>query len=332
MSQGVPTKVHIYSDGHFPDVKEFAQGNLSFDYHPVGRYGARNVNNLGIVTFSASRNERNRTRLSVLTQVANYGAASADVRVRLEGKVGSRLLDPQEIPVHIDARKFDSDGAGKEPGLAPVPFDELANVTDNENVVLHAQLVDPHDDFTLDDEAWLTLGVVRKARVLIVDEDHKFGAGTAPADPVLYSFFHMAAVDRVAKVEYIKPSQLGDEKKYGARARKGDFDLVIFDGAGPEKLEDMPAANTWFIDCLPPPWKKDAMPRASFPKITMNRHPLFRGLSSLEEIRVANAFLFNMNQESVPARSPRLLETRNNDALLFILARQSFSDMNKSAS
>src|ERR1051326_128443 len=47
MSQGVPTKVHIYSDGHFPDVKEFAQGNLSFDYHPVGRYGARNVNNLG---------------------------------------------------------------------------------------------------------------------------------------------------------------------------------------------------------------------------------------------------------------------------------------------
>ncbi len=203
----------------------------------------------------------------------------------------------------------------------------MTGIKDDDNVVLHVHLMEHTDDFLLDDDAWLTLGVIRKARVLIVDEEHPFGKGTAPADPVLYAFFHQSAVDRVAKVEYLKPAELTDDDKYGSRARKGEFDLVIFDGKGPEKVDDMPAANTWFIDCLPPPWRKADMPRTSYPPIKMNRHPLLRGLSALEEIRVANGFLFDMTQPGVPARSPRLLETENNNALLFILDRQSFSDM-----
>jgi hypothetical protein len=144
---------------------------------------------------------------------------------------------------------------------------------------------------------------------------------------VLHSFFDQPATRRVAAVEYIKTEDMSNDEKYGDRVRKGQFDLVIFDRKGPDRKEEMPPANTWFIDCLPPPWSKADAPRVKNPAVSMNRHPLMRGLSGLDEIVFFDIFVFDMKQEGVPPRSPRLLETDNDHAVLFLLARQSFADL-----
>ena len=38
--EAVAAEVHLFSDGRFPDVPGFAAGNLSLEYHRVGRPGA----------------------------------------------------------------------------------------------------------------------------------------------------------------------------------------------------------------------------------------------------------------------------------------------------
>src|SRR5262249_8108210 len=59
------------------------------------------------------------------------------------------------------------------PGEAAVNFD-VKDLTDADTV-LHVRLKHAGDVFPLDDEAWLVLGVVRKAQVLVV----------GPANPIL---------------------------------------------------------------------------------------------------------------------------------------------------
>ena len=69
------------------------------------------------------------------------------------------------------------------------------------------------------------LGVVRKARVLIV----------TPGNAILRNFFDQDAALKAAEVSYLTPAELDDDAKYLQPANNGSFDLVIFDRCAPGK-------------------------------------------------------------------------------------------------
>lgn len=324
--EGVPTEVHVFSDGRFPDVPEFALDNLSLVLHTIGQPGPDAVDNVGIVSFNAVRDETDPTRLRVFVRVLNFRKKSVEVRLRLTGEVnGAKLEDPQSEVLALPGREAMAFLAGKDkqgpvdtPGESAVSF-VVAGVDEASNVILHAELVDWRDQFALDDQAWLTVGFVRKARVLLA----------GPHNPILRAFFDHPATQRIVATTYLTPDELGDKAKYLQPAREGAFDLVIFDRCAPAAEDQMPNANTYFIDAVPPPWKRDDLPRLQGPQIKgwMGRHPLLRYLSGLTEIGVVEAFRFDLKDPRVPPRTPRLLEAGKDVALLFTLGRQSYTDL-----
>ena len=198
----------------------------------------------------------------------------------------------------------------------------LEEIDEGSDVVLHARLTkgkEPwRDQLALDDQAWLVAGVARKARVLIV----------TPGNAILSDFFGLEETAKVAAVSYLAPADLASEARYRGPARSGAFDLVVFDRCAPA-ADAMPAANTFFIDEAPPPWKRAAMPplkRAAI-KNPASGHRLMRHLSGLDEIAFDGGFAFDLEAEGVPARVPRLLEGEGGTALLFVLPRRSWQDV-----
>jgi von Willebrand factor type A domain len=335
--QGIPTEVHLFSDGRFPDVPDFTLGNLNLQFHAIGQAGTANVDNVAIVTFNALRDEKDPSKLQVLTRLANYRDKEVQVKIDVEILIDDQppiLRDPDEPKgvVTIPPRKVTADpnqpsGKLDLPGEAYATF-LINDLDERSNVVLHAQLRDPagkawRDHFQADNEAWLVVGVVRKARVLIV--------GDAINKP-LRDFFDQPAAHRVSTVTYLTSADVKNEKLYKQPAREGAFDLVIFDRCaperGPEKEPDafMPLANTFFIDAVPPsmerPKEKIGDPRV---KGWMKEHPLMQYLPGLQDIRVYEAFALNF--KDLPPRTPRLLESDRDNALMFALSRQTFTDV-----
>jgi hypothetical protein len=334
--EGVPTEVHLYSDGRFPDVPEFALGNLNMQFHAIGQPGAGSVNNVAIVALNALRDVNDPRKLRVLANVANYRDQEALVKVDLEVIVNDKLLDilasdnpkgalkvsPRTVVAEVGAPDGKRDLAGE--GSATFLVND---VDDKSNVVLHAVLRDLdgkpwRDHFQADNEAWLVVGVVRKARVLIVGNPNK----------PLRDFFDQPATQRVANVTYLTPDDLKNDKVYRQPARDGAFDLVIFDRCSPAKGPadkpdvNMPLANTFFIDAVPPPLDKPTEKIAD-PRVRnwMKEHPLLQYVPGLQDVRVSEAFAFSF--KSAPPRTPRLLESDKDQALMFTLTRQTFTDV-----
>jgi hypothetical protein len=332
-AEGMPTEVFLYSDGRFPDVSDFNLGNLSVEYHAMGD-GSENV---GIVTLNAARDDRDPGRILVFAQVANYRMEAAPVQIELEVFVNGALKDIYKPQAgdgneggHIEARKSVPVDEGKPegprrdvPGRGTFTF-VVSDVDEQADVIMRARLKNNTDKFPLDDEAWLVVGVVRKARILVVRSENK----------PLEAFFDHPATQKVASVTYLDPAALKDRQKYLQPAREGAWDLVVFDRCAPAGEDDMPAANTWFIDEVPPPWKKadivkDKANVLSAPPVKgwAEKSPLLRYLTGLHEIGIDTAFRFDLTDERVPPRTPRLLETDRNVALLFTLPRQSYTDL-----
>jgi hypothetical protein len=148
----------------------------------------------------------------------------------------------------------------------------------------------------------------------------------------LRGFFDQEATAKVATVTYLEPSDLDDDAKYKKPARDGAFDLVIFDRCAPASEDLLPLANTWFIGDVPPPWKRSEMKPMTdvLVRNPASRHPLMRHLTALDEIPFdskGSAFLFDLKDPRVPPRTPRLLETGKETALMFALARRSYTDV-----
>ncbi|HXG08588.1 MAG TPA: VWA domain-containing protein [Gemmataceae bacterium] len=337
--EGTPTEVHIFSDGRFPDLPDFALANLNVVLHTVGEPGPQGRDNVGIVSFSAVRDDTDPGRLRVFLRVLNFRTAPVECRVEVEWTVnGERIDDPYReklllaacevappltpTPLPLGGERGKAEGAqppGRDtPGEAVATF-VLADIAEGANVVLHARLLDVSDKFALDDQAWLTIGLVRKAKVLVVGSPN----------PILHAFFDHPATEKIATTTYLSPAELGDEAKYGRPAREGYYDLVVFDRCAPAREEDLPLSNTFFIDAVPPPWKKEQMARLENPEIKgwMSKHPLLRYLTGLTEIGLTEAFRFDLKDPRVPPRTPRLIEAGKDVALLFTLDRQSFTDL-----
>lgn len=328
--EGVETDVHLYSDGRFPDAPDFALGNLRVQFHAAGKPGT-DVNNVGIVGFSANRDEFDPTRLLVFVRLLNF--RPADVRAKLEVQVfiDGKLSKAYEQTADLTKRVFEADKlndagevvvAGKDrPGEATATF-EVLDLDDRQEVVIRARLTDHKDEFAEDDTAWLVVGVVRKARVLIA----------GPANRVLDAFFDDPATGAVVDVVKIGKDDLGDGGKYLRPARDGAFDLVIFDRCGPRREDEMPQGNTLFIGYPPPPWVPPGQPQPAGKTVEkveqpavkgwVNQHGLLRYLTGLHEIGIAEGLRFT----GLPPRTPRLMEGDRDLFLCFTLSRGPYTD------
>jgi hypothetical protein len=321
-AEGIAATVHLYSDGRFPDVPQFAAGNLSLQYHRIGAPGAESVNNVGIVTMNAVRDEKDSSKLQVFIRLLNFRKEPANVTVELEWRVAQADLKIDRKEVNLPARVVELGEKNAvvrdDPGERVVTFD-LDDVDEASDVVLHARLKGWRDQFALDDEAWLVAGVVRKARVLIA----------TPGNQILRDFFDLEETARVAKVTWISPADLKDPAKYLRPGRAGEYDLVIFDRCAPPDVDSLPLGNTFFIDSVPPPWQRKDMPplKGAMIRNPASSHELMRHLTGLDEIAFTGAFKFDLRAEGVPPRVPRLLEADRETALLFVLSRQSFRDL-----
>jgi hypothetical protein len=370
--RGIDTTVHLYSDGRYTKLSEAtlaslnarlagntnALGNLSLRYHMAGKAGAENVDNVGIVTLSAVRyiedplkqrkpGEIDAQQLLVTARVANYRAQQAEVKLRLDVYVDGQLFLPRQQTLVIEPRQVKVTPADKEtekteedrPGEKGMDV-KLPPLDLSKHIVVHAYLDKHKDDFPLDDEAWLTVSALRKAKVLIV----------GPSNTVFDAFFDQEATNRLASVERLTPADLATEV-YRKHARGGDVDLVIFDRCAPEDEADMPLANTYFIDQVPPPWHRSRTtyrPPVVIP--SKGNHPVLRFLTTLSEMRISEAFEFDVRRDLDPPGKQdkpadnkeadkedeskrqlpavtRILESSGQKPLLFSLVRGPYVDM-----
>lgn len=334
-AEGIPTELHIFSDGRFPDPTSFALGNLNPHFHLAGQSAVDSSDNVALVTLNALRDESDASKVQIFARASNFRDREVKSQVQLEVIVDGRLKDVFEKEIKIAARKKIEEPRepGKEeilvrdtPGEGTVTFD-LRDLDDRSNVVVHARLVNVRDKLPLDDEAWLVVGVVRKARVLIVTR----------GNDALQAFFEDEAALEVARIERLAPADLTTDK-YLRPARDGLYDLVIFDRCGPDKEENMPLANTFFIGYPPPPWKQASEEKKEKPdpftvtriesphiKGWMNKHAILRYLVALHEIGISEAF--RISKDELPPRTPRLMESDQDVALMLVLSRQSYADL-----
>jgi hypothetical protein len=350
------TEVHLFSDGRFPDMPDFALGNLIIHFHRAGKLerqevtpellkaagqtssgkvslGPAIVNNVALVAFNASRDDEDPTKLQVFARVLNFRRDPVNTKIELEVQVRGQTTGVYERKLDLPARQLkiakiseaELAGANKTDKAAPEPYClqtvpseasvtfDLTDIDDRANAVLHARLVGVADHFPLDDEAWLVVGVVRKARILLVGR----------ANEALDAFFTDASTGKVATVSRLSPDDLSKDS-YRGPARNGEYDLVIFDRCGPASEDDMPRANTFFIGYPPPPWKLANLDKISNPQIKgwMGKHPVLKYLTALQEVGVAEAF----KVPDIPERN-RLIEIDQKNALLFRRTREAFTDL-----
>lgn len=329
-AEGMQADVHLFSDGRFADVPDFALANLQLSFHSPETVEPGNANNVGIVRFDAVRDEQDPTKLQAFVRVLNFRGVAVRGGLDLDVLTGGKTVqDVRHRDLVLGAREYappvpddpSPTNTGKDvPGEALVKFD-LQGIDENADVTLRVKLTGITDAFGADDEAWLVLGIVRKARLLIV----------TAGNPLLEYFFDSRAARQVADVATIKPGQLKDEKLYGDPAREGKFDLVVFDRCAPEREELMPRANTLFIGTPPPPWHAGGaddgfrVTPVQFPPIRgwVDADPVMRGLRGWHELEIAEAF----RTPNLPPKTPRLVEGDADLLLMFTLSRQAFKDL-----
>jgi hypothetical protein len=348
-AEGIPAEVHLYSDGRFPAVPEFSAGNLNLHYHAAGQFvldaavpaggggdnakpglkpAPESADNVALVTFNAVRDERDASRLQVFVRALNFRPDEVSAAVQLEVLVNGALRGVYEKPLTLPARKVEADNTADKgendvrdnPGEASAAF-EVGDMDDRSDVVMHARLKNVEDRFPLDDEAWLVIGVSRKARVLIVGN----------TNDILDKFFDADEVREVARIDRLQPEDLGKDA-YRKPARNGTYDLVVFDRCAPAEEADLPRSNTFFVGYPPPPWKRADLETLHNPHVTgwMSKDRVLRDLAALYTMEIDEAFKL----KDLPPRTPLLIEGRviapgqNVDtALLVALNRQSFTDL-----
>ncbi|MFL5330927.1 MAG: VWA domain-containing protein [Gemmataceae bacterium] len=323
-NEGVKTAVHLFSDGRFADATDFAVGNLQIQFHVIGQPGPE-VDNVGIVAFNASRDEYDPSRLLIYARLNNFRNKPArvkmEVNVFIDGKLEKAYDRVVELGKRVIAMSPESKDAPSvivkdEPGEATLTF-EVPDLDDRQEIVVRGRLINHADAFPADDEAFLVVGVIRKARVLII----------GPPNSVIDAFFNDPATKAVVDSSRLTKEELGDRNKYLNPAQEGQYDLIIFDCCGPAREEEMPQANTLFIGYPPPPWKPAGQPQPqgkTVEKIDQpaikgwtNQHGLLKYLTGLQEVGLFEALRIG----GLPPRTPKLMEGDRDLLLLFTLNR-----------
>jgi von Willebrand factor type A domain/Aerotolerance regulator N-terminal len=358
---GIQAVVHLYSDGRFAKLTEAElkslnlrmgederTGGFKVRYHRAGAVAEKpgNVNNLAIVGFNAIRqlapSKKNAAQRPpqylAFVRLANFRAKEASVKVKLEVFVEGERRHVLETVAKLPARVYVAGEGDKEekdePGEESADF-VLPLIEARRNIMLHAYLDQPNDDFALDDQAWLVLGTTRKARVLIVGKANAF----------FDAFFNMDATKRIAIAERMAPDDLPTES-YRKKARSGEFDLVVFDRCAPADEADLPLANTYFIDQPPPPWQRgDKTLKNPLMMPSKLNDLLLKDVTTIGEIRADHAFVFDVNNNLDPNAAAevklpdsdakrrvlptitRIVEASNQTPMLFTMARGPHTDL-----
>lgn len=329
-AEGMQADVHLYSDGRFSDVTDFALANLQLSFHSPPSQVVGHADNIGIVKFDAVRDEQDPTRVQAFVRVLNFRNGPVKVGVDLDVLSGGKAIrDIRHRELSLPKREYEApiaddpsptNTAKDQPGEATAKFD-LTGIEENADIILHVKLTGVKDAFPADDQAWLVLGIVRKARILIVTS----------ANPLLEYFFNSRATSQVADVVFIQPSQLKESKSYIEPARDGKYDLVIFDRCGPDTVDDLPRSNTMFIGFPRPPWHiggdDDAyrVKTVQYPAIRgwADTDPVMRGLRGWYELEIAEAYRYG----NLPPKTPKLVEGDQELLLLFPIQRQAYKDL-----
>src|SRR5262249_25309119 len=318
--KGITAEVHLYSDGRFPDVQNFNLGNLDLRYHQAGKSG----DNVALVDLNAVRDENDKTLIQVFARVLNFGETEVPLKIKLEAP--TLQWYPPEKPITIPPfgkRKGEGDDttALAKPGEQSVTFN-IPNADDQTEVIIHVRLTEMTDNFLLDNEGWLVVGVVRKARVLII----------GPPNPTLKDVFNDEPAQDVAEVTWLSLDDFKKDKqtKYLEPARSGAYDLVIFDRCAPDRKEDdpnfeMPRGNTFFIGAFPPEFAFDPAKKVEkvFVKDAVKNNMLMRYLTGLHEVGARVVYKI----ENLPPKTPLLLEGEDNLAMMVSLTRNAHTDI-----
>ncbi len=338
-TEGVPADVHLFSDGRFPAPAEFALTNLNITYHVPPAVGADNlalarlaIDRGWIAPFPddaendsadptpkvGERDADDPRRATVTAFVRNYrDQPLGKLVVRLEILNADGELQRAYSRTIRPAARRDQNPAGK-----AVQF-HLPDLEEGADVTLRAWLDGANDALPADDEAWLALGVVRRAKVLVLSPDN---------NKLLRAFFESPAHKAIAEATWEPPAAIGDDAKYGNPVREGKYDLVIFDRCGPVADHQMPNANTWFIGHPPPPFKLAAQKDDPLSVIPMkgpsvqgalDRHPIMRNLRGLYDIAIDEAFQL----PKLPNGTQKLLEGAGGHVLIAGVPRGPFTDL-----
>ena len=345
---GFEADVYLLSDGRFPAVKDFALQNLNIRFPEMpDKLGGGRSDNVGIISFDASREGDRDSKLIAKASIANYRENVSTVKVWLDVKAGDGTLVKVYAPSAVELAVEDSEARNRKPEEVLIPAKpvrteddgkrkgamesrpenvaivrfNLEGLADSSDIRLEVRLEHAGDAFKADDQATLVFGVARKANVLVV----------TPGNRVLRFWFDTTEAKSLADFAYVLPE---DYKSYVGAARDGKYDLIVFDRTGPETEDDMPAGNTLFIGYPPPPYialeknspnDKNSVIEVKGPRVRASdrRHPLMKDIGNVEEVGVDTAFRLPF----LPPRTPRLLEGDRDLVLLAAIARQAYTDL-----
>jgi hypothetical protein len=257
-TQGVPATLYIFSDGRFPDVRDFKLGNLTPVFVPIGETQPAN---LAITSFTTSRRPGDEKHVQAFARLQNFGPAAVK----------------SEVELYRDGELADSSTVEIAPGESESLVFDLGELASGE-LRLRASA---GGVLAVDDEAWTAIAPPRRGRVLLVTAGNdalKLAIGTDSAR-------------QLADVEIAEPGIL-KTPEYRAQAASGYYALVIYDDCAPDEL---PQANTLFIGRLPPEgWKQADGKVAQGPQIidVESSHPLMQ-LIDLGNVRFAEAMILS---------------------------------------
>jgi hypothetical protein len=289
-------QLHLFTDGGFPDVKDFSLGSLSLAgasmdekdnekayFNVIGKES----NNVAIVGMMVRRNDDHPEQLQVFARLYNFSSEpfTCNSQLLLDGQ----LKDAREVKIPAKSEQ-------------PVAFD-LENL---EQGILELRL-DAKDALAADNTARCVVGNIRRGRVLLVTRSNRW----------LDLALKTEAVQQVCDVERLMPDAM-ESDDFKQKSASGHYDLVIFDGCAPET---MPQCNTLFFGAIP------KVPGLGEPRILKgpvvaevnDTHPLFRFLT-MDNVGIIESLL-----PELPPGTEWLIES-GEGPLAFLLTREGFWD------
>ncbi len=330
-NEGIPADVHLYSDGRFP-TPDFALANLNLTYHvPPAPPVSDNVDILKCDVERGWQSAGNptdeddpadptptpqdqdaddQTKVTVVVSVRNFSSTARPgqkIRLELFDQAGD-LQGAYRRSINLAAN------ADQSPEGKLVVF-YLSDIPEGTDFILKTSLLNNTDTFPLDDTAWAVLGVVRKAKLLILSPDNNF---------LLRAVFDRPAQKKICTTTYLPISAMNDPALYADPARQGQYDLVIFDRCTPKTADDLPKGNTLFIGSVPPQLADTPRRTVRGPTVqgSLDRHPLMQNLRGLYEIGIDESFAL----ADWPNGTLKLMEAANSQLLLAGVPRGGYFD------
>ena len=270
LKRGSPDRVVVISDGAFSGAEEFAKATGHFQFIKV----AGGKDNVAIVGFEVRRHPERPSLAEIMVHVRNFTARS--VRVPLALTLGERTLLREEIEIGADDRRvqiYPYEGSMSGSLIARLEID---------------------DDFTTDNQAYLSVSDTPPVRVLYV----------GPGNPYLSNLLRFFAnVQVTARPRWDQESA----------QMQNQFDVVIFDRVAAPALTQ---GNFILINTVAPnlPLERRGTMQNPHVLLPIAKHAITEGLS-LGDLRIHEALNVSVKGEGV------VLARSQESALLYALEK-----------